>query len=147
MSISIDYLAGFIDGEGCFNISKPGAYRGTITIGSTDKEALAIIELALVGYKIVAPITRRVALDSNEKDYYCLRISKVDSVHRLCKYLEGKLLIKERQRKLMSEFIKLKVGRDGKHYTEEEVEKEMPYYYCMRTLNKKGKNRRKIKGN
>ncbi len=44
MNISIDYIAGIIDGEGCFNISHlKGPYRGSIIISNTDGDALLLL--------------------------------------------------------------------------------------------------------
>ncbi len=69
--ISPEYIAGFVDGEGCFNIAQTrGRFFPRLLIANTDRSILEVIKNQYGG-----DISQRPMGPSNWKDWCCIRLA------------------------------------------------------------------------
>ena len=144
IEVSIDYLAGFIDGEGCFNIgrSHQRVYAVKIIIANTDYSILSVIGMTLAKHEIAFKTYFSSRSGSTSKDVYELVILREGCIKKLCCLLEDKLVIKNKQCSIMYQFVKAKEkmhSSGSKGFTDADLEKLDLYYYCMKALNRKGR--------
>src|ERR1700756_5642952 len=100
-----DYLAGFLDGEGCFFITvTPRAsghyYRSGIHIGSTNRAILDEIR-SYLGVGFVALMNKH----ENRKQAYQFILCNKKHVHPILKRILPKLHIKNKQVSLLIDFF------------------------------------------
>jgi len=105
-----EYIAGFIDGEGCFTISTQNYYyHPRIRISQNTKKVLNIIKDFLKKNGIRSSIIRNANKQRNNV-YYNLDIMDRKSLLKMCEFLEDKLIVKAKQRTVMSKLLKIKSG-------------------------------------
>jgi len=142
-TLSIQYVAGFFDGEGCVNIyqTKKGVkkdrigYQLTTSIFNSDKEVVEKLKKSLGGY-----IQIRKRNTDKWKDGYVWRLI-TNHASKFLKEILPFLIIKKEQAKVAIEFQELR-QRKTYQFGRNPKEVEDFYEFCyqkMRLLNKKGK--------
>ncbi len=125
MILSVEYMAGFFDGEGCLSMTKVRGcwFSPEATVANTDyyimKAFAYTLELCNVKHKF---IIRKLQL--NRKPLYCIRVREMRSLYVFCQLLRPSLKIKQSRADLMLKFLKLRLAgthRDGYHSPEEEI--------------------------
>ncbi len=135
--VSIDYIAGFLDGEGCFTIrSCRTVLQGAILITNTNKDVLTSINVTLTSLGVSGKIYKVKRKKVGCKDVYNLTFQTMDSVQVLCKLLKDKLVVKTTQCKMMAKFVKMQKDREGRNLTSDDRENEYMYYVSMKLLNR-----------
>lgn len=126
-----DYLAGFVDGEGCVHIEKDkNYYRCRIFISNTNKNILEKIQEQYGGslYEHKKRIT-------NRKTIYHLDFSG-EKAQQLIKQIKDKLIIKQTQAELFCLFpLNFGCGNKTPQFIKDFQEQ---LYNEMKTLNKRG---------
>ena len=142
MELTWDYIAGFIDGEGCITIHKGKPrrksleYQPLFVLANTKRIILDEIRLHLNNcpmYKQVRPQY------THRNDCYYLRLYNYN-VYNLCKLLKNKLVLKRKQAEIIMQFYDKNnstIGRSG--LSQSEVNRREELYLQIRKLNKKGK--------
>jgi hypothetical protein len=128
--LSLEYIAGFIDGEGCIGIYKnDNQIYPRLAITNTNREILAMLQLQFGGYLHAAKINK----DKNYKPSYvwCLSSSKCIN---LIKKIEPLLIIKRSQALLLMAYDELRPGY-GVTWDREVADKLIS---TSRELNRKG---------
>lgn len=139
--LSIDYIAGFIDGEGCFSITfnkKSDTYHGAIGVFNTDEAVITAMYIALANQGVFGAVHKRKQRKKGIKPLYALYVKTTSSTCKLCELLQGKLIVKAKHLRVMAQFIELKMDRENWKRTENEIESARACYYSMQVLNKKG---------
>ncbi|GAI09780.1 unnamed protein product [marine sediment metagenome] len=135
---TLNYLAGFFDGEGCIYINKQKnvrnpkrsiTYQGAVEVANTKKEQLLLFSKYFGGkircyYDVDRP---------NGK--YFWRIVSRDAV-KFCKVIKGYLLTKEEQAEVVIELHKTMKPRGNAHVPDDIIKYREQLYQEMRTLNK-----------
>jgi len=128
----IGYICGLIDGEGCFNVtifrSKKGPVCGftvcpqfMIHITEKDRKILDFIQNTL-NTGLVRFSTGnygRLVKKLRNQDGFKYRITKVNDCLKLVEFLDGKLIVKQRDLTLWKKI--LKIIKEGKHLTKEGI--------------------------
>lgn len=115
MIVSWDYVAGLIDGEGCFSAYHPQNTRLHLSITNTDKEALERVS-AFITDKTGFSIPVRPS-DNSSHRIPCYRIYLGPPVLRIIiPVLRDRLLIKEFELETMAEI--LEIVKDRKQWLE-----------------------------
>jgi len=138
--LSIEYIAGFIDGEGCFSISKHKSNpRGTpsLTIANTNYDVLKAIEYTFSLWGLKTGFYADYQRPSRGcKVGYSLCVYEKQSLITLCEILNSHLTVKSEHASLIIEFLTLRL-REG-HKGRLHIEKEDAITKRIRELNKKG---------
>jgi len=138
--LSIDYIAGLFDGEGCFWLGAVSNARSThrpaIEIKNTHEGIIILVKHTLELWGIRPRMHRIVYSNRRCKPIYELNIDKIHDINVLCVVLKNKLVIKQECARLLAEFTMLRLleGRNGKHHCRREEE----IYQEMRILNRRG---------
>jgi len=108
--MNIDYIAGFLDGEGCFTIAVQNQYyHPRIGISQNTKTVLKKIQSFLAAYDMKSCLTKE-----NHKPrrnvWYNLRINNRKGLLKLCKLLDGKLHVKDKQLIEMQKILQIESG-------------------------------------
>jgi len=142
LSLTLSYLAGIIDGEGCIRINKykykykrgnkiKVAYAGTLQVEMCAKEVLKVFSDTFGGN-----ITSRKKKDT-KPILYCWRVGN-QKCKNVLKLLYPYLRAKKKQAKLVIEFQKelaKKNGGGGLPLNKEEIEIRNKFYFKMKSLN------------
>jgi len=130
--ISAQYAAGFMDGEGCINVS---SCRSTlfirVLIVNTNKEILELFQQRWGG-----DIKENKRHKANWKVTYTWRVSHVTCLNFL-KDIYPFLIVKKKQAEAAFIFFDNKPGK-GKRWTESGLEEANKAINQIKTLNKKG---------
>ena len=139
MMLSIDYIAGFIDGEGCLGIVKKGGrYRPQIDIGNTNIDIMKALEYTFHAWGI-ATVTHTVTMrEGNRKDFYRICVDKMDSVYQICQILRPYLKIKQANANAIINFIEARRMEGYRQDTLKDI--KMAAVNDVKQLNKRGKN-------
>jgi hypothetical protein len=131
--LDLGYIAGFVDGEGCFRFhyDKGSSYRPEIVIVNTNKEVLKWIK-----NKIGGRLDSEKRYNNKWKALHRLVVGSIKNVYFLLKKLEPHLKVKRKQANLMLKFCELRLNCNshGEPYTE----RELQIINEMKALNKKG---------
>ena len=120
--LSIDYIAGCVDGEGCITLAVPGrntdCYIPKIIITNTNFEILRALARTLDLWRIDYKLNISKHANRKEKTCYILVIQKQQSVYNFCSDLFHSLKVKQRQAKILMEYIELRQieGKYGKQH-------------------------------
>jgi len=142
--ISKKYIAGFIDGEGCFCLSKNQAYYRKekrkfifvpeFTITNTNLE---VIKLILQYFKdIPIKVKLRTRIEEPNKPQYQIQAGGRDRVLAIINHFIKYLIVKKEIASKMKEYILSRKSKDYLHssYTEDEIELANE----IRKLNRRG---------
>lgn len=135
--ITKQYLAGFMDGEGCIGLYKHKDNRtkngftisALVSIGNTDKSLLNEIQKLSNG--VVVDHKHK---NNNAKMLYNLQIQNHQDIISFLELIYPYLILKKEQAKLMIDFCKKRVKSQGKTYTQSEIN----IVDKFRELNKRG---------
>jgi len=146
MSISIPYIAGFFDGEGCVSIfytkirlqkSNPEKMiRGiklAILVSNTDQRPLLEIQAMYGGYIYCSNIRKK----PHHKSVYSLRISDREAQKRFLNVLLPYSIIKNEQIRIALEYLSTK-GLAGHRLTQEEWNIRISCLERLIIINKRG---------
>ncbi len=137
---SLDYIAGFIDGEGCFSITySHGSDIGTLTLHITNTELsiLRAIQATFMSWGITScHLVIQTKGTDVHKTGYALQLRVRDDLKLLCSILEPALYIKQRQCQIFKEYIAAREmeGRSGNHLEDT----RSLLWLELKTLNRKG---------
>ena len=135
--LRIEYLAGIIDGEGTITINKDGNQMlPVISISNTNLKMLNAVAAFLRRNKIKSSICNHGARKKNHKEAYSIRV-RWDGAIKLAKMLDGLLIIKSRQCKILSKDFKNATPRNGK-YSKSQLRKKETLIRKIRLLNSRG---------
>ena len=132
--LSDDYLAGFIDGDGCIELSakrkngKIVGFNPCLSISNTNKRILKLIQKNIGGQIYVNN------KGSPNKVAYDLRINKLSRIKKVLEPLVFRLRIKKLNAVLMIAYCELRLKNYKKKYTGKEEEA----YEIFRMMNKRG---------
>ena len=128
----IGYICGLIDGEGCFNVtiirSKKGPVCGfsvcpqfMIHITERDKGILDFVQnIFNAGFvRFNTSNYDRSVRNLRAKDSFKFRIASINNCLKLAEFLDGKLIIKQRDLTLWKQILNL--INEGKHLTSEGI--------------------------
>lgn len=139
--LSLDYIAGFFDGEGCITIikykrdSKHSGNKGyglqtDITLVQKDINILNEIKETLEKFSIHGKIEKHTT-----NDVWLLRIRNFDNQQRFCDLFENRLILKKSQLLLLKEYIKVRMEtRWNEHSYAPFTDKELGIYDQMKFL-------------
>jgi len=101
--LTLEYIAGFVDGEGTFTIRKTmlGRYNPFFAIGNTDYQVLQDIRKYL---RVEPKIFVRHQQNSNWKTMYMLHTERIDDCKTIATLLEPYLRIKKEQAQIIMQF-------------------------------------------
>jgi len=135
---NLDYIAGFIDGEGCISVKRAKNRRvGTVflQITNTNLGILTAIKFVLESFGILSARIFTQNQGGNRKTCYHLDVHKQDDLLLLCTILLDKLYLKRRQCEIVLEYIKLrKTEGKSNHFADERELLE----FELHALNKRG---------
>lgn len=141
--LTVEYLAGFFDGEGCFFLRKP---TGTstcnmplVTVCNTNFEIMRAIAYTLDSWNVDYKFRNSRPVKGNRKPSYDITIQKRKSVYEFCCIMRGHLKVKYEQNEILIKYIELRdvEGRKGKmHQYARAV-----LFSRIRELNKRGTER------
>ncbi len=138
--LSIDYIAGFVDGEGCITLAAPSTktdcYIPKILITNTNFEILRALAYTLELWNIEFKLSATAHKNRKRKICYILVIQKQESVYSFCNELRTRLKVKQRQAEILVEYITLRhiEGKYGKCH----LLRRNELFAEMKMLNKKG---------
>lgn len=128
----IGYICGLIDGEGCFNVaiskSKKGPFVGffvcpqfMIHLTEKDKGILDFIQTTLNSGFVRFSTSNydRIVNNLRAKDSFKFRIAKINDCLKLAEFLDGKLMIKQKDLVLWKKILEM--IKEGKHLTREGI--------------------------
>lgn len=137
------YLAGIIDGEGCIAIQKSKQanqtnpiYSPKITVGMVNENIIKLLQENFGGRYT----QERVPNSKNRQPVFRWRLGKKDQLTKVLNVLQGKLIEKENQRKLLVEFLSNKIENPNhKNYLcKEELQRRERLYKKSREFNAVG---------
>ena len=142
-SLTIQYIAGFFDGEGCVNIyqMKKGVkkdrigYELSASVHNTNVKIIDILKNQFGGY-----VNKRVRNNNRWKTAYDWKLSS-SKAYEFLKQIEPHLILKKEQARIAIEFQNLKKSKEFRFRPSTPNEDEF-YEICyqqMRLLNRKGK--------
>lgn len=139
MILSLEYMAGFIDGDGCITLVHKNSKSLTpvVLIVNTNREII-------VGFKFcfdelgIASYCNVEILKGNRKPVYKLSVQQLDSVHELLTLLYPHLKVKQKQAAIVLSYIERREDEnfrfsDAFYVFADQCESE------IRELNKRGK--------
>jgi DNA-binding transcriptional regulator WhiA len=113
--MKIEYLAGIIDVEGTMSIFMDGGKMvPSITVANTNKKLLDEIFKFLKANGVKSEICMHKARSARHKDSYSLRV-RWNAAIRLASMLDGFLIIKTEQCKLLVNDFRKRTPRNGKY--------------------------------
>ena len=137
--INKNYLAGFLDGEGCITIIKHihkkdnktySEYQGVIVVANSNKKILREFKMRWGGNIYVG-----MELKPHHKIRYSWRLSS-KSATKVCEDLVSKVFIKKRHMGILIELQSMKINK-GKR-SEEVIKRQDRLFFEIRKLNKRG---------
>ena len=133
------YIAGFLDGEGCFSIAKcDGRQRShaRVTVANTDQNVLLFIQYKLKDFDIESRISSNMhRCRGHEKQCWALEINN-SCIGKLCLLLRPYLIVKHNQAEIVSKFVDLR-NKEGKYGCNYGLEEEL-LYKQLKLLNHRG---------
>lgn len=137
--LSIEYVAGFMDGEGCFGFQKGryAKYKPLISVGNTNVSIIRALLYTFQIWGIEARLSTEESRLRRQKDFYRILINKRDSVYMLCQILHPCLKIKQPNADAIMQFIEARRTEGLKKDTLKDI--KMMLVERVRILNKKGK--------
>ena len=138
--LSVEYLAGFIDGEGSIGLfftSHSNLPQCVMSVCNTDRNIMIGIKYTLNLWEISSEFHCRVR-GRSYKPVYELQVRSIDSVHELLKILYPSLKVKQRRAAIVLDYLDRRkeeayhhVSNDFKAFAEKAADE-------MKELNKKG---------
>ena len=133
--MNLDYLAGFIDGEGTVGLSKrKNSYIPYVSISNTNAEVIKQINLELNGINSTTVI--RKAMKANHKDALGLTVRWQHAI-KLCVLLKDKLIIKHNQANIIVNEYPKCTPRNGR-YNETNKKAKQVIVNKLHLLNSRG---------
>ena len=132
--ISLQYLAGLIDGDGCFEVQKqkPVYYYGRLCIYSCNHKVLKIIQ-----DKFGGNISQRKRIKTHHRIEWVWYYIVNGKNNKLIKNLIPYLIIKKDQAKIILELTKL-IGKQGKKVSSITVKKREEVYQKLLSCEGRG---------
>ena len=128
---SVDYIAGFFDGEGCISLSKAKSDRcktrgykicSSICLTNTSKEILPLfrrfLEYHNIGYYNFQLRNHKI----NHKQIYRFEIYNKVEIKKFLILIKDKLIIKNSQAEIMLKYIDSRLSRGKKLHSKEELD-------------------------
>lgn len=128
--INLDYVAGFVDGEGCLIIriqkcsnNRPGTdYLLYFSISNLNKEVLESIRSYLfINYDIKSSLGVMKSV-LNHGECYKLVISDIKNTKLVLDLLKDKLIVKSKQCRLLLKFCNSRLNKSRWNYIQEEID-------------------------
>jgi len=140
MSNDISYLAGILDGEGCFSIQKSGGtYRTTIQVGNNSTALVKWLHKSFGG-----SVSHRAATITEEHQDIWIMASK-PAIAKLLPAVIPELIVRRLQASILLEFCqKFNVGR-ARQYTVEQYQEMAKYHQLLMLANSKGPGSNELK--
>jgi hypothetical protein len=140
------WLAGFMNGEGCFTIVKVNSrgylvYRPDIAVVNTNMEVMKEVQIMFYSFGLVG--AREWTPSDSNKNYktaYTVKLASMSACHFMCKTLQEFLRVKRPQSLLLIKWIEYrfkKIQDAGKTTIGYDKIEDM-WYEEMRLLNRKG---------
>jgi hypothetical protein len=130
------YLAGLLDGEGCFSIAfqrRPLSFYAQISLGMTDKKTITDIA------EIFQVSTATVEREKPHKDLYCLRIHTQQDCRNVCQKLSKYAKTKSVQIQLLLRLLQLKeVTIENKRDYKRVLHEMIDLYISNKKANRRG---------
>jgi len=145
--IDLAYLAGALDGEGCFTIARKAdkrykqwgySYSPMIYFTNTNADFIARISEILDAFGISGHImTRKQPMKTGNKDYYVISIGRFSSISKLLDLILPFLVAKKGQAKLLNRFVKVRLEKNHEKYKSQNpyTDEEISLVQQIRTLN------------
>jgi intein-encoded DNA endonuclease-like protein len=144
MGLSPQYIAGFLDGEGCFSLTWRGGngqrrrLQAVIVVGSTNREVLEKIRETLH----VGSIYEKRRKTKGGRTFYTLFISGNDALRQIIPIFLPYMVVKKHQAELLLEYVS--IHKNGSRWKPVEYSKrELEIYEELRKLNSKMARRMK----
>ena len=134
-----DYLAGFVDGEGCLTLTYLAdrhAYRAYVSVSNTDETIIRKIRDYLNCGHVV-----RLPRHGNHRDAWQWTLMSKKHIVPLLERLIPKLYVKKQQAMLVMEFFRSSTPQ-GHHLTGDERAVKTALLTTMRALNQRGQSSR-----
>lgn len=142
----VGYLAGIIDGEGSISIvSRKNIRPGySMQVGSTNMELLEHLATIVGCGKIYS---RKPVM--NHKQGFSLIWHKIEDIHKICNLIDGRVIVKREQVKVMLDFIRVRESLRGlrtssRIASKEDFDEEYVLMERMRLLNEAGISNRNL---
>lgn len=135
------YIAGIIDGEGCFSISNTHndeTFNARIVIQMNEQETIDLIRDFLTTHKIVCGSVLRPEVKGNRKEAFRISIQQRKSLLALCKILDPLLIAKKDQCRLFIAFLNICSVFSFNRKLHAFVAEKKALMYAVKTLNQKG---------
>jgi len=129
-----DYIAGFIDGEGLFTIASQKYYfHPRLSISQNTRYVLEEIQEYFVQYGIVSHINKELH-KPRKNAWYCLRVNQRKSLIIICKYLKGKLYVKDEQLTVIEKILQIPSGDKTRHIQEQRTKRIRKSLVCRKEI-------------
>lgn len=136
------YIAGIIDGEGCIGIHKSKSqynsplYRPTVCVGMVNDKIINLLHKHYGGHVYL----ERVPQNKNRQLVYRWKLSDSKGCQKLIRDFSGKLLEKEEQLGVLSDFLENKIENPThkRKLSDEEIQRREGLYMKMKELNAVG---------
>ncbi len=134
----IAYVAGFIDGEGCFMLkqNKRGFFQPLVTCCNTNKFVLERTQEFLLTTSCIAAKLYESSRDGNRKRLWRLDILDHTSIEKLCLLLRPYSVVKREQLDCLLRFFEIRrvEGRNGNFLLND----KLAIHASIKILNKRG---------
>lgn len=136
--LSVEYIAGFIDGEGSFMLLRDKnnrTYRPRCIISNTDIDVLRAIKYTFRLWDIKCNIHIQYSASVRYKQCYVLQVVERTSLYNLCLILQPHLTIKQRRAEIIMRYIELRRDEGIRGRVHEREEQEL--FDELKQLNKR----------
>ena len=107
--LSIDYVAGFIDGEGCiglYYVPKDASLPSpVISIGSANRSIILGLKSTFDAWEISSGVVNKRGVDRKYKPQYLIQVSSQNSIRKLLSMLIPSLTIKQREAQILFDYL------------------------------------------
>lgn len=135
------YLAGIMDGEGCFTTKGKRNLLPVIKITNTNQPLLLDIQQILIDFGIHIALYKHWKKKPHPtwKDQWALESTSMKETLALAKFIQPHLIAKQRQCQIAIEILKFHISRGNTgSRPRKKMKNEGNLYQELRTLNKRG---------
>lgn len=133
-NMNFDYIAAFIDGEGCFPIANTKChYHPRISISQNTKYVLEEIQMFLKRHSIKSTLYEEISKKRGNK-WYNLRIQDRKSLSIFCDYLDGRMFVKSKQLLVLKRLLQIKCGHKTRGNDIEKINRIIESAKCRKEI-------------